>query len=293
MSNSADTLAQVWHWAAHGGEKAIEFTEFVIKYSLMHVVTGAIAGAVGAYISARNIHKGVFKEHTLNVSETLYTPSGKPAENGEEYIDQELITKGDGFMFAQAFKGKTGKELAKRVGKISKLPDLTNLMIFDNLDKIVKTEDLAKFKMMVSKQWRGHWSSVFNKTAPIVQELGERERPVKEVMLVLPVIEESSEGKSCKILFVPQQYLLPGGLPKAKNLRVQMGRDDDGSEVFEHAPDHELSNRLRTMEKIRDIVNQDRDYWLSTFGVEIYTGKTRQVAAFTPSVPVAEPSPTA
>lgn len=266
MSNSPDFLAQAWDWAVNGAGGVPGLPGMVLEYT----VNNAVGPAVVAYVAYRVLSGG--KDKALNISRTRYIPSGVSHPNGGEYIDQHIKTIDNDFNFTEAFRGTSGKRLAKIVEKATNLTNEENRIAFALLEKVLSEKQLKEDAPIIISKWRGYFSALLNNDDALSNALGARDYPEDKVSLVVPVFEKSPTGGSRKILEIPSEYLMPEGLPTIDKLRVFTGRDDTGKAIYRHAPDHEASERLRTIQKVRWEISQNRAEWFSNYGIDIETG---------------------
>lgn len=267
MGNSPDYLMTAWDWAVNGAGGVPGIPGMVLE----QVVNNAVGPAIGAFIVYTILSGG--KDKALNISRTLYTPSGVPhPTDGKEYFDQRIKTLDNDFHFQEAFRGHNGKKLARILERATKMTDGENPIAFEHIKKILSEKDFQKLHPVIVSKWRGYHSALLNNDDVLSHSLGERGYPEERVSLVVPAFEKSPTGGSRKVLEIPAQYMQPNGMPDMDHVRVFIGRNNAGSAVFEHDPNHEASERLRTLEKIRDKISDNRAEWFTNYGIDIETG---------------------
>lgn len=275
-------LQAAWDMASTDWAKDVGLA--TVENIVVPIVHYSLAAAVGAYAANKIIRRGEFE--TVNVSETYFVPSGViNPKTGEEFIDMHRNTIDSRFTFEKSFHGTAGKMLAKIMTKAANSMDAENRVAFPLIRPFVSKSDFEKYDDRIASHWRGYFSSVLNDEQRLwTISLKDRENPVTERILVLPVYEEAAEGSHYKVLCIPPSYMSPDGLPKPENLRVKTGVDENGRAIFEHDSANEAYQRYETLRALRNTIGHDMATWLSQYGVAVYTGAVDVVAKPAPVV---------
>lgn len=284
MAGEQTNLSESYYDAVvNWGQYVANYVPIVVA---AHGVTAVLFGAA-AYIGVRlghnramkSILSGDYHEDRINIYDKRYLPTGElNEETGNEFHDQEIVIIGE-TTHSELFPNKeVNKPILEAMKKARKESSPDEPIIYMKLPEVVGEENWPAMRKAITSMAVKSASKMFNAATSITdQPPTPRHRPVRESVLPLLVLENSSTGPEERMLLVRFPNGKIPSIPALEDVRFEDTQSESIARSYAVDEGSKQANHHKLFECVLAALEHPDNSWLKDFSVDVHTGKWTEV----------------
>lgn len=274
MANSSHD--GLWGWLSSLAQHARD--DVIIHLGLFPIVVLATMKLYEPLNARYNIIVGNTRRNEFKFSTTIYSPTGElHPETSKEYFDQQIDVVGEGKL-SDMFDDAVWPGIRGAMKKAQKATTREEPSPLQHLHKFMKQKDIDN---IIIPNLEGYFSKWFkNKTDGFMVPIDDRERPIYDHILPIPVMEPGAKKDQGRVLFIRLKDGKLPELPKREQVRFADYKSEELVPGFvDDQKDNYHADRYDTLTAVYNALRNEKTRWLRKLAVNVDTGRREVVEA--------------